>query len=412
MTSTPIRGVGVERLPRQHPMLISLVAVTVAGLVPVLVACDGTSGAAPRTDAGHGMVRVYKQVQKVRDVSYINPDSPANRVNFIEEAYRPTGLSGDISVGIRTDWQVHLVNVKTREGHRLTGGVDRKGEAVISDSHVAWRSQSRLREVLSNAPLVRRSYHIFVMDIESSATRRITSGTAMRRNLQVDGSRLVWEESRTKVGDRYAGYDVYAYDIDLDEILPVAVGPGSQRFPAIHGDRVVWVDDRDCAETKNGSMSTRSCPGGLLDVYLYDFATGKERPVAKSTASDYHAPDIHGDHVVWRAHDGRFYSENTTLHLHSLADGRTHTIVSLEHGNIGRPMVSDEYVSWTVRDPCDVVWIPPRDTETGAFVYSIADGTSRQLSEFAEPDILLDGKTAVVHEGCWFPGPVYSIILD
>ena len=411
MTSSPIIGMGVERLPRQHPLLISVVAVTVAGLVLVLVACDGISGAGPMTEAGHGVVRVYKQVQTVRGVSSINPDSQANRGNSIEEAYRPTGLSGDISVGIGTDWQVHLVNVRTGEGHRLTGGVDRKREAVISDSHVAWRSQSRLREVLSNAPLVRRSHHIFVMDIESGVIRRITSGTAMRRNLQIDGSRLVWEESRTKVGDRYTEYDVYAYDIDLDEILPVAVGPGSQRFPAIHGDRVVWIDDRDCAETKKESKSTRSCPGDLLDVYLYDFATGKERPVAKSTASGYHAPGIHGDFITWRGHMGRYY-ENTTVHLHSLADGRTRKIASYDNAHIGTPRVSDDYVAWTVREPCDTSGTPPGDVGTGAFLFGMETEVTQQLTGYPEPDVLLDGKTAVVHEGCWFPGPVYSVILD
>ena len=155
--------------------------------------------------------------------------------------------------------------------------------------------------------MVRSSYHIIVMDIESGVTRRVTSGTVMRRNLQIDESRLVWEESRTKVGDRYAEYDVYAYDIDLDEMVPVAVAPGSQRYPAIDGDRVVWIDDRNCSETKNGRRSLRSCPGGLLDVYLYDFATGEEMPVAKSTASGYHAPHIHRDFIAWRGHKGRYY---------------------------------------------------------------------------------------------------------
>ena len=158
-------------------------------------------------------------------------------------------------------------------------------------------------------------------------------------------------------------------------------------------------------------MSARSCPGDLLDIYLYDIATEEEMLVANSAASGYHAPDIYGDNIVWRGHSGR-YNENTALHFHSLANRRTRTIVSLDHGNIGRPIVSDEYVVWTVSEPCDVVWIPPRDVGTGAFAYNIANGTTQQLSEFAEPDVLLDGKATVVHEGCWLPGPVHSIFLD
>ena len=412
MTCSSNRVTGAKRLQWQYPLLINVVLLTtVTVLVLPLAACDRTSGAGLGADARHGMVDVYEQVQAVQYLSAITQDPPANSVSLSEQAYRPTGLYGDLSVGIGTDWQVHLVNVKTGEGRRLTGGLDRKRDAVISGSHVAWTSQSRLREVLSNIPLVRRSHHILVMDIESSVTRRITSGAAMRRNLQIDGSRLVWEESIRMDSDRYTDFDIYAYDIGTDERVPVSVAPGSQRYPAIDGDRVVWVDDRNCPEKKNGGRSPRSCPGGLLDVYLYDFTTGEETPVAKSAASAYTAPGVHGDYIVWRGHDGRYY-ENTTLHLHSLADGRTRTIASYDYANIGTPRVSEEYVLWTVREACDASRTSPRDMGTGAFVYGIEDGDSRQLTGYSEPDVLLDGKTAVIHEGCWFPGPAYPVILD
>ena len=392
-------------------MLFVPLVVTMFTMAMSPVACHPTVEPDHEDDTGLGLNVATQELRSSQNPSVGTPTTSVKKVRLSDKGYRPTGLAGDLSVGIGQDWQVHLINVRTGEGHRLTGGVDRKWEAVISDSHVAWRSQSRLREVLSKAPLVRRSYHIFVMDIESSATRRITSGTAMRRNLQIDGSRLVWEESRTKVGDRYTEHDVYAYDVDLDEILPVADGPGSQRFPSIHGDRVVWIDDRDCAETKSESKSTRSCPGDLLDVYLYDFATGKERPVAKSTASGYHAPGIHGDSITWRGHMGRYF-ENSTVHLHSLADGRTRIIASYDNAHIGTPRVSADYVAWTVRVACDTSGTPPADMGTGAFLFGIESEVIQQLTGYPEPDVLLDRKTAVVHEGCWFPGPVYSVILD
>lgn len=397
-----------QRATRSYFVLVT-VAVFVVSLAPV--ACRSTVEPKPEADAGWESPTATREIQSSPNPSAGTPAASVRRVRLSEMGHRPTGLSGSLSVGIGLDWQVHLVNVITGERRQLTGGLDRKREAVISDSHVAWTAQNRFREVLSNFPVVRRSYHIFVMDVQTGATRRITSGTAMRRNLQIGGNQLVWEESRSMNGDSYTDYNVYAYDTKLDETIPVAVAPGSQRYPAIDRDRVVWIDDRNCTGTKKGSRSTRSCLDGLLDVYLYDFATGEERPVAKSTASAYHAPGIHGDHVVWRAHDGR-YSENTSLHLHSLANGRTRTIVSLKQGNIGTPAVSADYVAWTVREPCDVVWTPPQEIGTGAFTYSIEYGTTEQLSQFAEPDVLLDGKTALVHEGCWLPGPVYSVILD
>ena len=401
------RGLG-SKLSLMPVVLLTLVA---AGTALLQAACHSASDPDPKPDTQQGEVADHPKLQTTEEVSSLTPLASVTKVTFSEKEFRPTGLSGELSVGIGLDWQVHLVNVITGDRRRLTGGLDRKREAVISDSHVAWTSQNRFREVLSNLPIVRRSYHVFVMAIETGLTTRVTGGTAMRGNLLIDGRRLVWEESRSMVGDRYTEYDVYVYDIDLDEIIPVAVAPGSQRRPAIHGDRVTWVDGRNCREVLEDGVESSPCPGDLWDIRIYDFATGEGRPVAKSTASAHHPPDIHGDHIVWRSHGGR-YNENTTLNLHALTDGRTRTIASFDHGNIGRPMVSDHYVAWTVREPCDVVWIPPRDMGTGAFAYSIANGTTRQLSDHPEPDVLLDNKAVVVHEGCWFPGPVHSFFLD
>ena len=96
------------------------------------------------------------------------------------------------------------------------------------------------------------------------------------------------------------------------------------------------------------------------------------------------------------------------MHLHSLADGRTRTIASYDYAHIGTPRVSDDYVAWTVREPCDASGTPPRDVGTGAFLFGIENEVTRQLTGYPEPDVLLDGKTAVVHEGCWLPriGPL------
>ena len=348
--------------------------------------------------------------QATPQVAPAKSETSVKSVRFSEKGYRPTSLHGELSVGVGIDWQIHMVNVVTGEKRRLTVGMNRKRDAVISDSHVAWTTRSRIGELLSNLSLVRPSNQIFVMDISTGATRRITTGVARRGHLRIDGRVLVWEESRRMVGDRYTDYDIHAYDIVLDKKIPVAVAPGSQRHPAIHGDRVIWTDDRNCPGEIKIDISAGSCAGGLLDIYLYDFATGEERLVAKSAASGYHAPDIHGEHVVWRSHKGKYY-ENNSVYLRSLHDGRERIVATLDNGNMGSPLVSDEYVAWTVTEPCDTSWFPPRDMGTGAFVYDIGKGMTHRLTDYGEPDILLDGKVALVHEGCWFPGPVYGIFL-
>ena len=69
-------------------------------------------------------------------VSSTSSAGSVKRVGLSEKGYRPTGLSGSLLVGIGLDWQVHLIDVITGERRRLTSGLDRKREAVISDSHV------------------------------------------------------------------------------------------------------------------------------------------------------------------------------------------------------------------------------------------------------------------------------------
>ena len=139
MICTPIRVTCADGLSALLSLFINVVllAMITVGLALLLAACDRTPGAGPGADTRQGQASVYQQVQSVRYVSSIKPDSSANRLDLSEKAYRPTGLSGDLSVGIGMDWQVHLVNVNTGEGRRLTGGLDTKGEAVISDSYVA-----------------------------------------------------------------------------------------------------------------------------------------------------------------------------------------------------------------------------------------------------------------------------------
>ena len=80
-------------------------------------------------------------------------------------------------------------------------------------------------------------------------------------------------------------------------------------------------------------------------------------------------------------------------------------MASYQQAHIGTPKVSDDHVAWTVREACDTSMTPPTDVGTGAFVYGIESEDSQQLTEYSEPDVLLNRKTAVVHEGCWPLGP-------
>jgi hypothetical protein len=50
--------------------------------------------------------------------------------------------------------------------------------------------------------------------------------------------------------------------------------------------------------------------------------------------------------------------------------------------------------------------------QTGVFAYDLRTDEVRQLSNYVEPRITLDGDVVVINEGCLMPGRVYAVFLD
>ncbi len=320
--------------------------------------------------------------------------------------YSPTNLSRDLSVGIGRDGEVDLVNVKTVEKHQITNDGHRKNEAMVSWNYVAWTDQSRQIEIHDNSsnPRVRFSDDIFLMNLDTGERQRITEAPAKRFGLQIDWRYLVWQEIRNDE----TGYDIYAYDIEADEEIPLAVTPGAQQSPTANRGKVVWIDNRSNLHMGNSKSGCHNCPDNQFDIYLYNFITGEEKMIAESAASDYYALDIHCDHIVWRGYD---QDNHTAVYLHDLASGQRRVIASPNLGSADSPLVSDNFVVWTVGWPCDVVSnIMPE--HTGVYAYDLRTGKTGQLSNYVEPQIYLDGNTLLIHEGCYLPGRVYAVFLE
>ena len=78
------------------------------------------------------------------------------------------------------------------------------------------------------------------------------------------------------------------------------VAPGSQTNPAIHGELVVWSDNRASPSRGKSGVGCTNCWDNRYDIYLYDFATNKEQPIAVSGFLNIE-PSVYGNHVVWNA---------------------------------------------------------------------------------------------------------------
>ena len=314
--------------------------------------------------------------------------------------YWPTDLSGDLSVGIggtgidRSDWGVFLVNVRDGDKKRITEGGHELREVVISGDYIAWSDRSREIEIpgaTARNRVSRLSVDIFVMNLSTGEQRRITDVPARRHSLSIDGNKLVWQDNRNEIGEHRSYYDIYSYDIEADEELAVEVTPGAQRSPSISGDKVVWLDES----------------GDSARVMLHDLSDNETKIIDASTDPES-PPDIHGDYIVWRGHDE---NGERALYLHDLTDGQQEVIASPRTRSADSPILSDNYVVWTVIWDCDTGSnIMPYDM--GVYVYDLRTGETRRISNYVEPNVFIDGDILLVHEGCHLPGRVYAVFLE
>ena len=396
-------------------------------LVAVALACQtlpsGSPAPAPDGSTPGGKIPVAQVVPSpVIALTSTNPVYPSKpprptpmalpglKVVELGSEYRPTDLSGDQMVGRGRDGEVYLANVRTGAVHQLTNDGHRKIEPVISGNLIAWTDQRREIEVPDNdkdAPR-RLADDIFVLDLNTDEQRRITEVSAMRRGLQFSGHRLVWHDKRNEIGEHYTQWDIYAYDLEADREIAVAVASGSQRHAALHDDVVVWADNRNRPKDSTVRVGCLDCPDNRFDIYLYDFNAGGELVLDASGANNSD-PAIHGQHVVWRGYD---LKGHTAIHYYDLSTGHKRTLVSPDLSGVDRPLVSGDYVVWTVGVACDVITDPPSDVPTGVFAYDLRTDEVRQLSNYIEPRIILDGQVVVINEGCHMPGRVYAVFLD
>ena len=329
------------------------------------------------------------------------------RVVELSTDVRPTDLSDKGYVGISSDGEIYLVNITTGERRQLTNDGHRKSEAVISADYVAWIDQRRRIELPGTDRVPPRfSDDIFLLHLSTGKERRITEEPAERHRLQISGARLVWQDNRNELGEHYTHFDIYAYDLEDGKETPVVIAPGAQKWPAIHGDKVVWADNRNSPVMGTPKAGCGNCPNNLFDIYSYDFTTGEERPLFESGHHNG-PPSIHGQYVAWQ---GFREDRGSDINVLELGTGQKRAIAPGSRTGT-MPLVSGDFVVWTVREACDVATSTPSEVQTGAFALNLKTNEVRQLSNYVEPGALLHEDVALVHESCFGIFRLYAVFL-
>jgi beta propeller repeat protein len=156
------------------------------------------------------------------------------------------------------------------------------------------------------------------------------------REPAISGDTIVWQDWRNE------NDDIYMYDLASGTERPICIDPANQDDPAIAGSKIVWKDERN----------------GNWDIFMYDLTTGTERPVCTNPAEQSN-PAISGDRIVW--HD--FRNGNWDIFMYDLATG-IETPICTNPAAQGLPAVSGNKIVWT-------------DTRNGnwdIFMYDLATG--------------------------------------
>ena len=329
---------------------------------------------------------------------------PDLKVVDLNPLYRPTDVTGDWSVGIISKGfrpEVYLANVRTGDVRQLTDDGHQKYEAVVSGDIVAWIDQERGDEVVALDMSTGEERRIANSLLHGPSLTYKVNALGRRYGLRIAGNRLVWTEFR---GDQ--DFDIYAYDLETDEQIAVAVAPGRQWLGANDGDRIVWSDSRGGAYRGTNPFGCPHCPDTRSGIYLFDFTAGERLLVADEDMS-LARTDIHDRWVVWRDND---HEGREAIRLYDLDTCATRTLATSGRFLIDGPLVSGNYVVWTVGWDCDVEpW--PTDVQYGAFAYDLRTGEVIQLSDYIEPSIAVDGDVAVIAEHCLGSGPTYAVFL-
>ena len=176
-----------------------------------------------------------------------------------------------------------------------------------------------------------RNSNIYLHDLSSGDTVRLTHNDSSQVNPDIWENYVVWEDYRN--GDP----DIYLLDLDHPE-EPLRITPdGAQKRPRIHGGRVVWEDYRD--------------DHSYGDIYMYDIITGVETSISTEKTIQ-RAPSIYGDRIVWMDYrnfwDGAYPSMAADIFIYDIAQGIEWPLAEGERHQRD-PSIYQDTVVWTER---------------------------------------------------------------
>jgi beta propeller repeat protein len=183
------------------------------------------------------------------------------------------------------DGRVYLFDMLSRTEREITtepffvvGGIDMQGGRVVFTSDNGGNDWP----------------HVFVHDIDSGVTEKITTGNWAYMYPAVWGDIVVWTDMRR--GGDYVDQgmaDIYMYDLSTGIESAVCDNPASQVHGTIYENIVAWSDFRNDPEYPN--TPTRAT---MDDIYIRDLTGGEERLIP-SVAKKKGVREVRGNKIYF-----------------------------------------------------------------------------------------------------------------
>jgi len=211
------------------------------------------------------------------------------------------------------------------------------------------------------------SWHIYMNDLSTGRTKKITKGKIRYRDPNVDGGYIVYWGSSDGI------HSVYRYEIATGR--ETRMGQGFS--PNIGGDVIVWVSDNGNALRKL-EIST----GKASNIATYGTIVGR--------------PFVFGNIVVFEKDEGVYYprdkSVNANIYMRDLSTGVETQISTHDRGD-WNPITDGRYIVWEeFRYPYKLY---KYDISTGLVVALTTGGSSQRGASISGDNVVFaDGRNA------------------
>lgn len=226
----------------------------------------------------------------------------------------------------------------------------------ISNKKVVWKEYS---SVFPNS-------EIYLYDITTGQTRRITNVPSEKSAPDIHNNKIVWSDKRD------GNWNIYLYDLTTNQERRLTNLPTKELAPQVYGDNVVWSDTRHVLPGQNR---------GLKDYYLLNLTTGVEKRLTPNTLVRY-GGDFYDNKIVYS--EARRTFEDVDVFMINTTTGIKTTVASGPSSQ-GFPKIYGNRI----------VWHDLRESSTGynnsdIFLYDLTTGLERQITREAHWQVIPD----------------------